>query len=171
MALTAAGRGRFSLRRTLLAKAKGWGAEGFLNAPPFLQPVFDAATGQPKLFSPSSHALRLPPEGEQMIVPLVPALGRHSGPSDIARLITLGIVNPVQRVLVAGARAYFCNELSEVGESEGNAAPAIPLVVIRCRIRATLLGRLPDSVFRGVTLAVSLGSVSDNFTVEAAAAL
>jgi hypothetical protein len=156
--------------RTLLANAKAWGAEGFFNAPPVLQSVLDGATGQPKLFLPSSHALRLPLEGERPIVSLVPALSRHGGPSDIARLVALGIVNTVQRVLVAGARAYFCNELGEVGESKSHTSPAVPLVVIRCRICATLLSRLPDSVFRGATLAVGSGLVAGNFTGEAATA-
>jgi hypothetical protein len=71
-------------------------------------------------------------------------------------------------VLIAWTRADFGKELSKVWEVELNAAPAVPLVVMHFRIRASLLGPNPNLKFRAFALAVSALALTGGFALEAA---
>lgn len=94
-----------------------------------------------------------------------------SYPSDIARFVVAVHVNSIYLVFVRWPAAHVCKECLETIPSiaDGNASPAVVLVVVASRVHASLPERLPHEVFGRAAESVCARSAAADFVPKAPA--
>lgn len=142
--------------------------EDLIDGPSAIQPTLESRETQPGALRPFHQGQRLCVPRYEAIRATVRGLLKRCGPSAVLWRVIAVVVDAIKREAV-WPLAHVRQEGAEVVQpafAHPNAAPAVGVPAFRFRIRAALLRRFPDRVFRQIDLPVA----RHTFKPEAAAA-
>lgn len=126
-------------------------------------------------FGPLDQEAGLAVPCNQPIASAVPGLFGSSGPSDVSRLVSLAVVDPIKGMAWAGAAPHVCQERLEAVSptvTNGNASASVSVLVPPFAIATSVNHAGPRLVFRSpttlATFPVSGNASTKHFVSQAA---